>query len=232
MEESGALLRLFPVPFRLLDENAQFKKWQWIEADIEKARDDHRPESRKIRLDNLQCVGEPLPTADDWAARYRYLDKINLFGDFSALEQARLSNGTSLGLIPLAMPVSLEIVRSREPTWSKEEIDKLTQHERQFNLFTTPTDTPPSILEKIPYDFYYRYGEQKHKIVDWEIGALYRNLVRSHGLSWERPFREKLAGQLPAANLHLLLGTVHRFPDQWLIVSLIYPPKRRQRSLF
>jgi hypothetical protein len=34
-----------------------------------------------------------------------------------------------------------------------------------------------------------------------------------------------------------LMGTIHRFPDQWLIVSLIYPPKPTlqelaQRSLF
>jgi hypothetical protein len=34
-----------------------------------------------------------------------------------------------------------------------------------------------------------------------------------------------------------LMGTIHRFPNQWLIVSLIYPPKLpteppRQGSLF
>jgi hypothetical protein len=24
-----------------------------------------------------------------------------------------------------------------------------------------------------------------------------------------------------------LMGTIHRFPNQWLIVSLIYPPKQQ-----
>jgi hypothetical protein len=44
MEEGGRLIRLFPVPFRLVDDEKQFKKWQWIKARVEKARNDHRPE--------------------------------------------------------------------------------------------------------------------------------------------------------------------------------------------
>jgi hypothetical protein len=30
---------------------------------------------------------------------------------------------------------------------------------------------------------------------------------------------------LPSRDLMFMMGTIHRFPDQWLIVSLIYPPK-------
>jgi hypothetical protein len=36
MEESGQLVRLYPVPFRLMQDEAQFKKWQWIEADVKR----------------------------------------------------------------------------------------------------------------------------------------------------------------------------------------------------
>jgi hypothetical protein len=50
MEETGQLVRLYPVPFRLMQDEAQFKKWQWIEAEVEKARKDHRPESHQIRV--------------------------------------------------------------------------------------------------------------------------------------------------------------------------------------
>jgi len=54
---------------------------------------------------------------------------------------------------------------------------------------------------------------------------------------WEVPFRQNSKIQLPGADLLFLLGTIHRFPDQWLIVSLIYPPKQQtkhtdQKSLF
>lgn len=37
---------------------------------------------------------------------------------------------------------------------------------------------------------------------------------------WEGPFRAKLENELPATDLMFLMGTMHRFPDQWLIVSL------------
>lgn len=97
---------------------------------------------------------------------------------------------------------------------------------------------PTSIrtLRKIPFDFYYRYRdpdgtEWRHKIVDWEAGALYWNLQRTHGAGWQAPFRSKIEKELPAKDLMFLMGTVHRFPEQWLIVSLIYPPMRRQQML-
>ena len=89
------------------------------------------------------------------------------------------------------------------------------------------------LLEKLPFDFHYRYecdvdGQTfayKHKLVDWEVGALYRTVRRQHGDAWEAPFRAKLEQELPSKDLQFLLGTIHRFPGQWLLISLIYPPK-------
>lgn len=48
IEEDGKLIRLYPVPFRLIADTAKFKKWQWITAQIEKAKKDHRSESHRI----------------------------------------------------------------------------------------------------------------------------------------------------------------------------------------
>ena len=97
----------------------------------------------------------------------------------------------------------------------------------------------------MPFDFHYRYAcnigdvthEYRHKIVDWEAGALYWTCRSKYRDRWEAAFRAKLEQDLPAADLMFLMGTIHRFPDQWLIVSLIYPPKQpseppRQGSLF
>jgi hypothetical protein len=50
MEENGRLIRLFPVPFRLVSDDKQFKKWQWITARVAKASNDHRQESHKLSL--------------------------------------------------------------------------------------------------------------------------------------------------------------------------------------
>ena len=69
--------------------------------------------------------------------------------------------------------------------------------------------------------------EQKHKIVDWEACMLFWNCRRSHGDKWEQPFRAKLEEDLGSKELMFLMGNQHRFQDQWLIVSLIYPPKQK-----
>jgi hypothetical protein len=73
--------------------------------------------------------------------------------------------------------------------------------------------------------------------VDWEAGALFWNCRNRYRGDWEAAFRAKLEHELPSADLIFLMGNIHRFPDQWLIVSLIYPPKRpseppRQGFLF
>ena len=60
MDESGQLIRLFPVPFRLVTDDQQFKKWQWITARVRKATEDHRPESFRISVDTIETQGQPL----------------------------------------------------------------------------------------------------------------------------------------------------------------------------
>jgi hypothetical protein len=223
----------------------QFKKWQWISARIEKASNDHRPESHKVFVDTISCEGDPLSTKDSWKIRREQLTKLPLFSDFAMLEEARVVSGITLGLLRPSRILALDITSSDKPEWTKEERDKLVQHERQGGLFDDADAKRIATLRKVPLDFHYRYAcgigdepkEYRHKIADWEASALYWTCRQRYGDAWEKPFRAKLEEALPAADLMFLMGTIHRFPNQWLIVSLIYPPKppsgqSRQGSLF
>lgn len=238
MGEDGSLIRLFPVPFRLIAGDQQFRKWQWITAKIYKANGDNRPESHKIYVDTINCDPQPLSTKRNWAQRRDWLDKIALYNDFDVLEADRIASGTTLGLLRPSKLLGLEITPMDSPDWSDEEQKKLVKHEQQAGLFDDESKRALTTLRKVPYAFHYRYECQingvartyRHKIVDWEAGALYWNCCRLHGAGWERPFRAKLEEQLAKAELMFLLGTIHRFPDQWLIVSLIYPPKRAEAA--
>ncbi|KTC20411.1 hypothetical protein AO391_02935 [Pseudomonas marginalis ICMP 9505] len=234
MDEDGNLIRLYPVPFRLVTADQRFAKWQWIEAFIERSPADRRPESHKIGIDSI-CVGRALP-AGDWRERRVLLDKLTLYENFDALEKARVEHNVTLGLIKPVRITALRIQKSASKEWTSEEIEKLQSMQRQPSLFEEQENASIKQLEKVPFDFHYIYeclvdDELKsytHKIVDWEAGQLYRNVYRKHGASgWEAPFRHKLENELPAKDLMLLMGTLHRFPGQWLIVSLIYPPKQR-----
>lgn len=238
VEEDGRLIRLFPIPFRLIDDDKQFKKWQWVRARIEKARNDRRPESHKVFVDTIVRDGDPLPTSGRWQARREQLKRVPLFEDFAALNAARQAQGVTLGLVRPSSALKLDITAAERPDWTDEEREKLLQKQRQGGLFDDTDARGITQLRKLPFDFHYCYActeggqthEYRHKIVDWEVGALYWNCRRLYRNNWEPPFRTKLEQELPETDLIFLLGNIHRFPNQWLIVSLIYPPKPRHEQ--
>jgi hypothetical protein len=236
INEQGVMRRLYPVPFRLIEEGQKFKKWQWIEVRVEKAAQDHRSESHKLYIDTLACK-DALKTNNQWESRWTWIDKLPTFTSFDALEHERLQTGISIALMRPKQLVILEILEARNSDWTDEEQEKLLKYEMQGQLFDDiEVRRITHTLRKVPYDFYYKYvcdtaeGEKvfKHKIVDWEAGVLFWNCKKSHGDDWERPFRAKLEEDLAKKELMFLMGNQHRFQDQWLIISLIYPPKRTQ----
>jgi hypothetical protein len=234
LTKDGVLIRLYPVPFRLIGDKRQFKKWQWISARVEKARDDRRPESYRLFVDTISRDPKALPTLHNWRERREWLSRVQIFETFEQLEAARRSDGITLALLRPSRILGLDVKAVNDPDWTKEEIAKLIQLQQQDVLFDKAEAKSVSMLRKLPFDFHYRYScttgsgrsEHRHKIVDWEVGALFWNVRRSHGKGWQVPFKAKLEGHLPAQDLMFLMGTIHRFPDQWLIVSLIYPPKQ------
>lgn len=243
--EDGEMRRLYPVPFRLIQDASQFKKWQWINARVERSNNDNRPESHKIYIDTITCDEKPLSTANQWHERRPWIQKLPTFDSFDAAEDARQRHGITLAVIRPKRVTALEIKPVGAPDWTAEERAKLLQMQNQGDLFQATDAKDLRLLKKLPYDFHYRYEcetalgnvERKHKIVDWEAGALFWNVHNKHHDKWETPFRAKLEANLPNNDLMFLMGTIHRFPDQWLIVSLLYPPmqqpeEKRQESLF
>ena len=188
-----------------------------------------------------------IDTKKQWDARWPWIEKLPTFTSFDDLEATRIETGLSLALMRPKKVLTLEIVEARAAEWTDEEREKLLRYEMQGQLFSdTEVKKMTQTLRKVPFDFYYRYtcdtpeGEKvfKHKIVDWEAGVLFWHCRQSHGVEWEKPFRAKLEEELMGKELMFLMGNQHRFQDQWLIISLIYPPKRKpvevtpQGSLF
>src|SRR5690606_6255473 len=232
--QCGSMIRLYPVPFRLIEEGRQFKKWQWIDVRVEKATKDHRPESHKLFVDTITCHSI-IDTRKGWANRWGWLEKIPSCGSLEELDNARLNEGVSLALVRPKKVLGLEIVNARSSDWTEEEREKLVREQMQGDLFSeAAVRREIRELRKIPYDFYYRFVcetssgeiECKHKLIDWEVGMLYWNCIKSHGPHWRGPFRSKLENDFLNKELIFLMGNQHRFQNQWLIISLIYPPRR------
>ena len=232
MEEDGRFIRLFPIQFRLIEDQKQFKKWQWVNARIGKAPNDHRPESHKIFSDTIVCDGEPLSTRQRWQARREQLGKIPIFDNFASIDAARELRGVTLGLLRPSRVLGLDITPTSKPDWTKEEKEKLIQHERQGGLFDETDAKRISTLKKVPFDFHYRYACRVGDTLK-SIGTRLRTgrwarstgiVVRDMGMTGRRLSGTRSKRSL-LTDLMFLMGTIHRFPDQWLIVSLIYPPK-------
>jgi hypothetical protein len=226
--EAGQLLRLFPVPFRLLGGAQQFSKWEWIRGQLAIPTGDNRPESRRIDVNTIEKTDRELGTEHGWAARRRLIEP-HVMDGLDALEARRQATGQTLGFIRPANIASLDITPVEHPDWTEKDRANLMKD----GLFDTDDVRARPPLKKLPYDFHYTYEsvtgtgvrQIRNKITDWEVGALFWNCWYAHGSGWERPFREKLEVELASKDLLFLMGTIHRFPDQWLIVGLVYPPK-------
>lgn len=229
IRRDGALRRLFPIPFRLLDGEQQFQKWEWVRARASQPHNDHRPESLRIDVDSIVRLEERIGTERGWEVRKR-LAEPHILSDFDALEQRRQSTGETLGFVRPARLLGLDITAVRSPEWTEDDLQKLLQE----GLFDSDEVRSRPPLEKLGHDFHYHYEcilpdgtakQYRHKIVDWEAGQLYRRCRRDYREGWEVAFRHRYETEFSAKDLILMMGTIHRFPDQWLIIGILYPPK-------
>lgn len=232
--DEGEMRRLYPVPFRRLEKEFQFKKWQWIQVETESNSRDKRAESRKVNFSSIQ-PGAEIKTSAHWEKRMVWIKRMPEFYEFESTgTQPHLDKEISLALFTPKSGVRLDIVPAA-PYWSKEQYDAIHMHDDGNILFKDEAKIPEKELEKIPFDFYYVLIAPTHqgvermvrlKIVDWEVCALFRNCHNPSNESWKEKLRNKLESEMNNKNLKLLLGNQHRFQHQWMIVSLLYPPKQ------
>jgi hypothetical protein len=217
-------IRIFPVPYRLLEGERQFKKYQWIEANVRKA-SDPRPESYNIDISSLEILSPPLPSINNWDARKKVIFPL-LSSSLCSLKKQRDADGIpTLGIFK---PKSIHgfSIRACDGTWSPEQSAKL----KQTSLFTTASYQE---LEKIPYNFSYRFtcSDREcsgHDLIctDWEMSQSYRRWLRSYQGNWRRYFTDKYETEMILGkDLHFYVGTMHEYPGTWIITGLFYPPK-------
>lgn len=220
----GRWIRLFPLPFRFLIDEKQFKKYQRIEVNVSKS-SDPRPESYSPDLDSITVLGLPLPTSHAWQARKGIVEPL-MAPSLCHLVNTRKSTGATMGIFRPKEITGFIIEPEANPTWTEEEIGILSQQ----SMFDKK---PYKLLEKIPYKFFYRFvcnepGCRGHRlsITDWEIDQAYRSWTRRYGTQWEKAFRQRFEEEMiHKYDTHFYVGTMRAHPDRWIIVGLFYPPR-------
>ena len=119
--EGGEWIRLYPVPFRKLELYKQYKKYQWIELEVEKRTQDPRPESYKpLNIDQM-VHGDYVDTKDNWSLRKSLVLK-NVYEDMDKLIAANKNDsGLSLAVFKPTEIVDFTI-EPCDRAWDKKKI--------------------------------------------------------------------------------------------------------------
>jgi hypothetical protein len=99
--EDGSWIRLYPIPFRKLNSNARYKKWQWIELELTKNTKDFRKESyRPFNIENEIKILDKVGTEKDWVKRKAIVLKNVKHNMVELIEEAKNPIiGTSLAVL-------------------------------------------------------------------------------------------------------------------------------------
>lgn len=242
--EDGSWVRIYPIPFRLLNEDHQFTKWTWVELPLVKRSKDKRPESfSPADRDDIQ-VQEALSTHDNWRERKRILYRKTMpRANLTDLIEAGKRNEISLATFKPTQMVALEIKKT-EANWNESKLAWVEAQLRQGDLLDSQSireNFKPA--NKLPYDFSYRFRDEAGReaclrILDWEIGMLFWNCLKSSRSEEEalEKVRAKYEHEFFAKDIHLLLGTTlewhDRAPNPWVVIGVVPLPHQHQQELF
>ena len=224
--EAGEWVRLYPIDYRYLPQGAQFKKYQWIEIDLQPrgASGDRRKESRKPILENLRLLGEPLPTDKNWLARRQIIDRLPHL-TLKQCQELYDIDGTSLGVVRPSRVMDMKI-ESVVGEWDSRQEAILSQ-QRLFG-------EKPKELAKIPYKFSYVFecedSEKPHQAMceDWELGVLFLKERRRLGSDEKaaQSVKNKFFNELCSSDKDtcFFMGTIFPY-NTWVVLGVFYPPK-------
>ena len=237
IKEDGSWVRIYPVPFRKLAYASQYKKYDWIEVDLEKNPSDFRPESYKPKSE-IKVVGH-INTKNNWNDRksvvlnsvYTSLDKL-----IKDAKDKRIC--TSLAVFKPAKVIDF-IYKPVEREWDPKKLIRLNQ----LNLFEQDKDKM-EVVRKLPYKFSFTFSDEEGKestmmIEDWETGQLYWNCLQKYNDETKacEDVRKKYFDDFAATkDLYFFLGTtlqnhyVSRNP--FIIIGTFQPKTEHQLKLF
>lgn len=220
-------VRLYPINFRALSHDDQFKKYDVVSVDAVPARQDQRRESWKPRLDTL--VRElHLPP---WSRRRPWLDPM-VEDSMCRLNRAVRAdpNAQSLALVRPREVTRLEI--APHPGWTPDQQKKIDAYANQPDLFDSKDRTP---LEPPRFRGIYHYRcfdrqcrGHRQGILDWEFVALQRHLARLGDRALAAELRRKFLTTMcdPSRDVAFYVGNQAKRPHVFSVLGVYYPRRR------
>lgn len=241
--QDGTWIRIYPAPFRFLNDSQRYRKYQWIELDLEKNPKDKRPESyRPTNIDDV-TLGDFIDSSRDWEERRKLVLKPNkIHTNLEEIITAAKSNEYSL--VVFKPTEILDFYAEKiESDWALDKKEAAQAALDQGSLFDEQKNDDFKLMPKLPWRFKYRFKDDVGKesnlmIEDWEAGQLYWNCIKRGDtpeiaiLKVRSKYFDEFAKK---KDLHFFLGTTHewhqRAKNPYVIIGTFYPPKITQLSL-
>lgn len=240
----GSWIRIYPVPFRRLNEREQYRKYDWLECDFIRNLSDPRPETFRPRdLLDMQPVSH-VDTSDGWRERRRLLlETARVFTSMDELIAGAKANTVSLAVFKPTRMLGF-VCEEEDREWDLARLTQMREATSQIEIFAEDSWRQTfQVIPKMPYSFSYRFADadgriSELQILDWEIGALYWNClarVDDDEKAALAKVRQKYMDDFCTKDLHFFLGTTQEWhfvaPNPWVIVGVLPIPHETQMSL-
>lgn len=229
-------IRLYPVPFRSLDDERQFRKYQRISVRVQRHTGDRRPETRRPDRDSIKPLGDPITSQNGWARRRRWVEPL-IAESMCQIRRHERTEGTSLAAFrpKEVLGIAIEEVDvdeekaaiARSFVSQPSLLDGLARNERHSQL---------RAIEQIPYRFKYRYRcadadcpGHEQSIIDWEIFQFFRR-IRNRP-DWRERLRTRWHSQLcgPERDTAFIVGNQHQYPRSFMVLGVWWAPRQAQQ---
>jgi hypothetical protein len=221
-------VRLYPFQRRNLPKDRQIHKWDELEISVAKSTHDYRPESWAPNLDAFKKIGS-LTSEHGWRMRRPLVEPL-IVDTMADVERAQEAEGSSLAAVRSGEVLDL-LITKRSAKDLAEASRKADAAAAQGDLFSLD-EKAQDPLEPIPIDVHYlvRYDDESEprrlKVIDHELGQAYRRWRHQYE-DVNAAIRTKWLDDLcaPRNNTVFFIGNQKRFPEQFMVLGVYYPPK-------
>jgi hypothetical protein len=188
-------IRLYPVPFRWLEREAQFHKYDVVDLDVRRRTADSRPESFVPDRESIRVVGR----LGNWKARQHIFDQLPRTTTCALRGEAAARHGApSLGMVPVARLHRVRI--TPHGGWTEAELDRIARGlaTTRDALFAPQGEVPPRLRAPrfvVRYEYFCLEagcGGHTGQNLDWELTA-FQNRARQPDAQLEHAIRDRFA---------------------------------------
>ncbi|PKL28539.1 MAG: hypothetical protein CVV46_06075 [Spirochaetae bacterium HGW-Spirochaetae-2] len=234
--EDGDWIRIYPIKFRMLEQEKQFKKYEWIEVEVEKrsGKLDRRPESYRCNIDSLKIVGKVETGGVHWPFR-RDLCLKNVYKSMKLLLVDADPKGTCTSLAVFKpkkiKEFTISSIDTKKLDSKKEAI--LERLSLQQDLFSNDIPAYWKMARSIPYRFGYKFLDEEDNeydlmIEDWEIATLFLRYASSPTVALEKVRQKYFDDFAKKKDVYFFVGTrmehhLKGYPNFFSIIG-VFPP--------